>query len=120
MAFAFPAYHTESISADVSHAEMLATVKNALGALSWSINEETTERIIASSSINLLSWGEKIIINILPDKKISVTSKCIFPLQCLDWGKNKANVRKFISELRKHVQQTIAPNDNSTMFQEAR
>ena len=52
--------------------------------------------------MSLLSWGEKVIITFLSDDSIAVTSKCAFPGQCLDWGKNKANIKKFIAELKNH------------------
>jgi hypothetical protein len=32
-----------------------------------------------------------------------VKSKCSLTTQCFDWGKNKANIVKFMSELRNHV-----------------
>jgi hypothetical protein len=61
--------------------------------------------IIASASISALSWGEKVLISFLPDGSISLTSKCAYPLQCVDWGKNEANVRSFMTEIRNHVEQ---------------
>ena len=110
MAFGFPAYHTESYSAGGSLTELHAAAKKALDSLFWSIREETTERIIASTSISFRSWGEKVIINCLPDNTISVTSTCALRTQCLDWGKNEANVRKFMAERMKHVEQGAAPD----------
>ena len=28
--------------------------------------------------------------------KVTVSSECVFPLQLFDWGKNRANCRKFL------------------------
>jgi hypothetical protein len=53
--------------------------------------------------MNIRSWGEKLLISFLPDNSVSVISKCALPTQCLDWGKNKANVGLFMAEIRKHV-----------------
>ena len=103
MAFGFPAHYTESYSADGSLTDLRAAVKKALDSLSWFMEEETTERILTSTRVNIRSWGEKVFINFLSDNYISVTSKCALPTQCFDWGKNKANVRKFMAELRSHV-----------------
>jgi hypothetical protein len=104
MAFGFPAYHTEQYSTGTGKsADLRAAVKETLKALSWTVKEEAHDRILASTSINLRSWGEKLLINFLPDNSISVTSKCALPTQCLDWGKNKANVVKFLAEIRKHT-----------------
>jgi hypothetical protein len=104
MAFGFPAYYTErySAAADKS-ADLSVAVRAALNALSWSIREEASDQIVASTGVNIRSWGEKMFVRFLPDRSISVTSKCALPTQCIDWGKNKANVRKFLDEIRKHA-----------------
>ena len=104
MTFGFPAYHTERYCAATGEsADLRVAVRATLNALSWSIMEETSGRIIASTSVNIRSWGENILVSFLPDNSISVTSKCASPTQCVDWGKNKANVVKFMTEIRKHV-----------------
>ena len=45
----------------------------------------------------------RVFIKFLPDNSVSVTSKCALPTQCFDWGKNKANVIKFLVEFSKRV-----------------
>lgn len=104
MAFGFPAYHTDRYSVENKNpTDMLVAVQETIRELSWSIREENSDQIIASTSMNLRSWGEKVLINVLQDNSISITSKCALPTQCLDWGKNKANVDKFIAEIMKHL-----------------
>jgi hypothetical protein len=78
-------------------------VRETLAALSWSLREETADGIVASTSANLRSWGEKVVIAFAPDKAVSVTSKCALATQRLDWGTNKTNVGTFLTELRQHV-----------------
>ena len=77
-----------------------------MNALSWSIREEASNQIIASTSVSKKSWGEKVLISFLQDNTISVTSKCALPTQCFDWGKNKANVGKFMAEIGNHIAAT--------------
>lgn len=103
MAFGFPAYHTERYSAGATTPDLRKAARETLAALSWSLREETHDEIIGSTGINIRSWGEKVLIHISPDNSITVTSKCALVTQCLDWGKNKANVDKFMAEFRKHV-----------------
>jgi len=104
MELRFPAYHTEKYSPQSSKpAELHVAVQIALKALSWPISEEDHNRIIVALKMNVWSWGETILISFLPDNSISVTSRCAFPLQCIDWGKNKVNVERFMEEFRKHV-----------------
>tara|TARA_B100001996_G_scaffold382880_1_gene376111 strand:+ start:2901 stop:3176 length:276 start_codon:yes stop_codon:yes gene_type:complete len=61
--------------------------------LGWTISVSTSERIIAKTSISLLSWGEKIEIHKQNDGYL-VVSSCAMPLQIVDWGKNSSNVDK--------------------------
>jgi len=103
MAFGIPAYHTEhySVGAGAS-ADLRVAIRAAIKALSWSIKEEVSDKIIASTNFNLRGTWEKVSISFLTDYSISVTSKCSWPTQCIDWGKNKANVEKLIGEIKKH------------------
>ena len=103
MAFGFPAFHTERYSADATTPDLRKAARETLLALAWSVREETHDGIIGSTSINILSWGERVFINFSPDNSVTVTSKCALWTQCLDWGKNKANVAKFMSEFRRQV-----------------
>ena len=105
MAFGFPAYHTERYSAAVGNpADLRTAVRATLNALSWSVIEERSDQIVAGTSMNMRSWGEKVLVNFLPDSAISVTSKCALVTQCFDWGKNKANVNRFMAEIGNQVQ----------------
>lgn len=105
MAFGFPAYHTEYCTAIGNSDGLRAAARSALKELGWPIRAERSKGITASVSCNMKSWGERVFVNFLPDGSISVTSKCAFPLQCIDWGKNEINVLRFMSEIRKHVSQ---------------
>ena len=103
MSFGFPAFHTEHFSATAANTNLREAVLLALDGLSWRLREETPDRIIGSTSVNVRSWSEKLIIEFLADNSISVTSKCALRTQCVDWGKNKSNVGKFLAELSKHA-----------------
>lgn len=97
MAFGFPAYHTEEIEKTVSSVGLREAVKQAVGSLGWSICNESATAITAATSVNVSSWGEQVVVQFHPDGRASVTSRCTLVTQCLDWGKNKTNVRALIS-----------------------
>ncbi|MFK7802455.1 MAG: hypothetical protein AB8G95_12540 [Anaerolineae bacterium] len=102
MTFGFPAFHTEKHPVSPNRSQHIhEDIKRTLSSLSWGITEKSANQILASTSVSLWSWGEKIIIDVLSDGSISVTSKCSLPTQCFDWGKNKTNVDQFLSELTK-------------------
>lgn len=55
-------------------------------------------RVDASMS----SWGEVIMVylsEVSGETVVEVESRCKFPLQIIDWGKNKKNVQYIIQEL---------------------
>ncbi|MBI2804777.1 MAG: hypothetical protein HYX68_07315 [Planctomycetes bacterium] len=99
MAFGFPAYHTEEID-DLGHgAELRDSVIQAIQSLGWSIRDKSKRKVTAATSVNFWSWGERVIVEFFPDGGMSVTSSCALPTQCIDWGKNRANVRKLLDEV---------------------
>ncbi|PIE89035.1 MAG: hypothetical protein CR997_13245 [Acidobacteria bacterium] len=96
-----PAYYTEHYHPSESKSDLRTAVKLTLDSISWPIKKELADTIVASIRFNWRSWGERVTITFLPNNAISVTSKCILPTQCFDWGKNKANVEKFLTVLKK-------------------
>ncbi|MCA9068374.1 MAG: hypothetical protein KDA84_05600 [Planctomycetaceae bacterium] len=103
MAFGFPAYHTERYSPGPMAGDLMDAVYESLRALRWSIREDYDDEIIASTNVSLLSWGEKVEIRLSGRHSLSITSKCVLPTQCFDWGKNRANVNKFLDELESRI-----------------
>jgi hypothetical protein len=101
VAFGFPAYHTEVFSEIARAADRRELALEALDLLGWPAREESEDTITASVGVSLWSWSEKLAIRILPNRGLSITSKCALPTQCIDYGKNKSNVQKLISELRR-------------------
>ncbi len=57
----------------------------------WRIKSKSDNEIIAITGINSCSWGERIEVSYL-NECVHIKSKCIFPFQCDDWGKNQINV----------------------------
>ena len=96
MTFGFPAHHTETYSAGTATADLREAARETLTVLMWSVREETSDSILADTPANLRCWGG--LITFTADS-LSVCSKCFLPTQCVDWGKNKANVRRFLAEI---------------------
>jgi hypothetical protein len=98
MAFGFPAHHMEQLGVIPPQ----QTIKDVLASLRWKVRSEAPAKITASTSVNLWSWGERVVIEFFNDG-ILVTSSCALPTQCIDWGKNKRNVKKFINALEQQI-----------------
>ena len=99
MAFGFPAYHRERVALPATGGGAADIVLKTLTALSWQLRTQSPSQLLASTGMGLRSWGERIEIDLLPDNTLAITSKCALPTQCFDWGKNRANVRRFLAEL---------------------
>lgn len=100
----FPAKFAESRIFRQREDQLFAAVQSALNNLGWQYQTLPNNEFEAGLSGNLMSWGENLRIEILPNGLVTIESKCVFPLQCFDWGKNKKNVQTFFAELeRTHV-----------------
>ena len=107
MAFGFPAYHTEDyFSSAETIAELQEAILDVVEDLGWQIRIGSRTRMMAVASGKLLSWGEMIDIELFPDLMLTITSKCKLPTQCIDWGKNRRNVRKFLIRLEEFLEET--------------
>ena len=102
MAFAFPAYHTETYRAVVDRSVLRVAAKRAFAALSWPVREETFDKVIATRG-SFWSSGEIVCVCFGSDNSYSVTSKCIIPFQFNDWGRNRKNVKEFAETLKQYV-----------------
>lgn len=121
MAFGFPAYFTESRIFNLAQDELMNDVKAALDSLGWRYRFLSATELEASISISLSSWGERLKIEFLPGGVLKVKSKCVYPLQCFDWGKNRDNVQTFFAKLLrlKELRESIgAPERTPVVFDE--
>lgn len=99
MSFGFPAYFSESRTYHMTQGALLDAVKTTLVNLAWRYEVLSANELQARVSVNLWSWGERLKVQISTDGAVRVESRCAFPLQCLDWGKNKENVQTFFIRL---------------------
>lgn len=104
MTFGFPAHYHARYPGRIRAMDVRAAVRATLAELSWRIKEERGDGIAATSGISWHSWGEQVHVAFLPDGSISVTSRCSYPLQCVDWGKNEANVRRFMKAIARRFE----------------
>ncbi|MDM7923501.1 MAG: hypothetical protein QUS14_14480 [Pyrinomonadaceae bacterium] len=70
---------------------------SAFEKLGWNYMERPDGGFQVDIGVNLLSWGERFTISLHEPTTITIESKCILVTQCLDWGKNKANVKQFLA-----------------------
>lgn len=104
MAFGFPAYHEERfVNSSDEAINLKAAALKAVRTLNWKIKSNDGSRIIAMTSMNLSSWGEWFHITMTGPRGMTIRSECSATTQFVDWGKNKRNVRKFLTQLEEQI-----------------
>src|SRR5258708_5209702 len=99
MSFGFPAYSNGSRHFNIDEQELVDVVSETLGVLGWPYQNPSSNKFVASISMSLWSWGERLRVDIAHDGRVTASSQCAFPIQCIDWGRNGWNVRSFFDEL---------------------
>jgi hypothetical protein len=99
MAFGFPAYHEARARYDCSAGELMDAIDEALGLLGWSGSQTDRWSFSANTGVSLWSWGERVEIDVGRDGRLLIRSECCMPTQCIDWGRNRSNVERFLKKL---------------------
>jgi hypothetical protein len=99
MAVGIPARAEESRRYDIHYDNLSQAVANALAASGWKYYVHTPYQFGAETKLNFWSWGETMSFLIYQDGTVSAQSKCSFPVQLFDWGKNKRNLGRFFQLL---------------------
>lgn len=86
----FPASWTEEVSSTSTVEQDQARIKRVSAILRWDQVSETDLKMEFHVGLNWKSWGEKITVTFQPGK-VQIRSRCSFPLQCVDWGRNRQN-----------------------------
>lgn len=72
---------------------------------STSVTESQPEIIRASVGTGILSWGENVTLHMSDTQQgtaVRIRSQCSFPLQLIDWGKNRKNVQEIVRGITPH------------------
>lgn len=78
--------------------DALLAVLNSLN-LRWLGELSGKDVLTVRVPINDCSWGERIEIQFSGPSTLKVSSKCVFPFQLYDWGKNRRNVLAIVSAM---------------------
>jgi len=108
MKLKFPARWTEEVPRVPSPEQDQDRISRAARALQWQSSGKGAAALQFRAKTNWSSWGEQITVILHPDK-IQIESRCSFPLQCFDWGKNKANCRALAQAYEADIRTFAAP-----------
>jgi len=90
MKLTFPASWRQELPSTQTPEQDKERMTCAAQALGWAKIGAAESSIEFRVEWNWKSWGERITVSFQPGK-ILIDSRCSFPLQCFDWGKNKEN-----------------------------
>jgi hypothetical protein len=65
-------------------------------------------QVMADLRISFWSWGETLVVNVRSDGTVFIRSECIFPLQIIDWGKNRQNCHTLLTAIQLRLSQFAA------------
>lgn len=88
MLFNIPASHADTV--EIADQDADALVAGAFASLGWE-TKQTSAGWKAHVGVSLWSWGEEVLVTDLGGR-LAIESRCRFPLQVVDWGKNRTNV----------------------------
>ena len=93
------AKYSRQIQLAVSPNQIMTDIATSLDLLRWKWWQPSPLIFKASIKTSWASWGEHLLIDISQSGWMFVESECAFPLQLVDWGKNKKNVNSFVRHL---------------------
>lgn len=100
MAIGFPPSFQDTIEYRVPEKQLLRAIEFALEDLRWSNYRDGKWRFVATIPFQFfVTPGEKITINVEEGGLIVARSETSNPLQWIDWGRNRSNVRQFFAAL---------------------
>jgi len=94
MAIGFPATSTWTQHFDVDPIVMRQCVCDAFAKLGWEY-EIVAGTQTAKIPMGAQSYGEILTVSVADDGSVVAHSRCVWPLQLMDWGKNRQNLGDF-------------------------
>lgn len=119
MAIGFkPQVRTEFEADGQTNREILLSAQEAASELGWRIGYVTPTEAVFYTSVSFWSWEEKVTVKATEQEgKVRLTSTCTH-MQLMDWGKNKANLKKLVSQMQrsKHTHRSGKPGQQSEPY----
>jgi hypothetical protein len=103
MAIGFPASSSWSRTFNVDATLLRQLVRRAIERLEWSFESTGTGTFIARIPANMNSWGEIVTVTVDDAGTVDAESRCAWPAQIFDWGKNRSNLNEFHAALLRAI-----------------
>jgi len=121
MAFGFQASSSRNEHYDADPMIMRQLVRVALAKLDWRYEIVDRETVTANIPMNMFTYGERITVSVDDDGELTAKSKCAWPIQLIDWGKNKQNIDQlFLALISTSRNSALNPRELPSAFDEHR
>lgn len=84
--------------------------------LGWQYGLVDPDQFRVNMPLSAMTWGETLTVSLSTPGMIVVESKCAFPMQIIDWGKNKRNVRQFVDGFLARVTHLATAGGSESVF----
>jgi hypothetical protein len=100
MTFGFPAHHGEVIDIEDDRVTARKAICQAFDELEWRYELIDVDNYRSWVRFSGESWEKKFEVSLLDDGMMKIVSTCRLPTQCLDFGKNRRNVERFLETFK--------------------
>lgn len=98
MAIGVPAKYKKSITHPFTE-EVRKKFENELTIHPFTMEKKSKNRLMLRAKWSIWSWGEVITVDFSHKGTVTIISRCKFPLQLFDWGKNRENVDRLVMRI---------------------
>ena len=100
------AHAKETRKFDASRQDIISGLKYALRRMLvvrvvWADNNAGVDYV---HGINVWTWGDKVQVRISEGGEVTVNSRCRFPFQIFDWGKNQRNAQLVLDWIAEYLE----------------
>lgn len=101
--FGFPCRYSTTFAPVDADDDLRVTVKESMQVCGWRVVMGTEDSIVGKAPLSWQSFGERITAQFLAGGSLQITSECTWPLTLMDYGKNEANVRRLVADIKRHA-----------------
>jgi hypothetical protein len=98
-----PSATAEARFPDHERADIIRIAERILDDLGWHINFVDEDRISARTGSGIWIFGDAMTVDVSRRGTVTVHSRCIWPTQIIDFGRNDANVERFLDRLERRL-----------------
>ncbi len=107
MAFGFPAKYSETVEYPGATRDAFRDAAvYAFEILGWEYVESSAGDHVVTMGMSLNSWGERFTVSFQRPGFVLIESRCFMP-QMVDWGKNRNNVKQFLTHFEGRLTRNI-------------